>query len=129
MKLLVSWLRKSDFQGRSRSLNLKLGLFAVFWGQNLKICKPGQIIYQNEALGLVVKKRDYRGHSRSFKSELKVISISSIQNLKIFKCGKGSFWSRGYDKMVSEVTREKTVHTLTQAKQEAKKKSPVLKLP
>ena len=36
--------------------------FGVIWGQNQKIFKAGQIIYQNGALGLVDKKR---GFSRS----------------------------------------------------------------
>ena len=57
MKLLVPWLRKSGFQGRSRLLDLKLGVFEVLWGQNLKISKPGHMIYQNEALAPLVKKK------------------------------------------------------------------------
>ena len=57
MKLLVPWLRKSGFQGRSRLLDLKLGVFDVFWGQKLKIFKPGLMIYQNEALAPLVNKK------------------------------------------------------------------------
>ena len=32
----------------------KLGVLGVIWGQNQKIFKPGQIIYQNEALGALI---------------------------------------------------------------------------
>ena len=36
-----------------------LGVFGVIWGQNPKIFKPRQIIYQNEALGPVIKKKRF----------------------------------------------------------------------
>ena len=34
-----------------------LEVFGVIWGQNPNIFKPRQIIYQNEALGPVIKKK------------------------------------------------------------------------
>ena len=43
-----TWLRKNGFQGHPPP---KLGVFGVIWVQNSKFFKPGQIIYQNEALG------------------------------------------------------------------------------
>ena len=34
-----------------------LGVFGVIWGQNPKIFKPRQIIYQNESLGALITKK------------------------------------------------------------------------
>ena len=37
------------------------GVFGVVWGQNLKVFRPRQIMYQNEALGPVITKTGSRG--------------------------------------------------------------------
>ena len=34
-----------------------MGVFGVIWGQITKMFKPGQIIYQNEALGPLIRKK------------------------------------------------------------------------
>ena len=88
MKLLVPWLRKSGFQGRSRLLDLKLGVFEVFWGQKLTIFKPGQMIYQNEALAPLVKKSGFRGHPRTSDPRMRVFEVIWRQNSKIVKLGQ-----------------------------------------
>ena len=54
MKLLIPSLRKTAFRGHPTS---KLGVFGVIWGQITKMFKPEQIIYQNEAFGLVITKK------------------------------------------------------------------------
>ena len=51
-------------------------------GQITKIFKRGQIIYQNEALGLVIKS-DLRGQSRSLDLKLGIFGVISAQNPKI----------------------------------------------
>ena len=54
MKLLVTWLRKSCYQGH---LTPNWGVFGVIWGQNPNIFKPRYIICQNDALDPVIKKK------------------------------------------------------------------------
>ena len=60
----------------------------VIWGQNPKIFKPGQIIYQNGALGLVVKNNGFRGALRSSDLKLGVFRVVRGQNPKIFRPGQ-----------------------------------------
>ena len=62
-----------------------LGVFGVIWGKNPNIFKPRQIIYQNEALGPVIKKSGFRGHPRSSDPKTGGIWGHSGQNPNIFK--------------------------------------------
>ena len=92
MTLLVSWFRKSGSRGHPRSPDPKLGVFGVIWGQNPKIFKPRQIIYQNEALGALITKKWFprslevirpqiKGYLGSF--GVKIQKISNLDNLYI----------------------------------------------
>ena len=61
-----------------------MGVFGVIWGQITKKFKPGQIIYQNEALGPVITKKWF---SRSVEVTRPKIGDIWGQNRKSFKSG------------------------------------------
>ena len=83
MNLLVPWLQLSGFRGQLRSSYPKLGVFGVIWGQNLNIFKPGQTIYQNEALCPVININWFSRSSEVIK--LGAVGVIWGQNSKKFK--------------------------------------------
>ena len=50
------WPNKAFFDFASGGRG-RLGVFVVIWGQNSKIFKPRQFVYQNEALGHLITKK------------------------------------------------------------------------
>ena len=57
MKLLAPWIQKRGFRGHPKSSDPESGGIRFIWGQNPKIFKPRQNIYQNEALDALITKK------------------------------------------------------------------------
>ena len=94
------------------------GLFGVIWGQNSKLFKPRQIIYQNEAIGTMITKSGFRGHPRSSDPESEVFRVIWGQNPKIFKPRQIIYQNEA---LVTrrEAKKKRLVHQLPRAKREA----------
>ena len=63
-----------------------LGVLGVTWGQNTKNYKPGQVIYQNEALGALMTKKWFLRSAEVIRPrigafEVKIQRFSNLGNL------------------------------------------------
>ena len=97
MKLLIRGLQKW-FSTSVEVIKPWMEVFGVVWGQNKKLFKPGQFIYQNQALA-----EDFQTRTNNRP--------------------KGSSWSSKYEKN-RFWGHKNPVHKLPQAKREAQKKRP-----
>ena len=109
MKLRLPWLRIIDFRGHPRSPDPKLGGFVVIWGRILKIFKPGQIIYENEAQAPVITQKCFSRSPEVTRPQIGGICChlgSKYENFWTHSnyIPKWSFWSTGDEKVVLEVT-------------------------